>query len=214
MTRDQFIVMAFQSELLEAVVKIIENDWDEKTVNVTKNDILSLMSMITRLKERLETMDNEQKSHEVGSTTFSTSEETPTYLTPNSPNHIDEDKGIKKVKILSNDFKNDEDELDESTSDSIDSHQVHRRLSQPSLQQIKENDRVNNEESNEVYCKDIFFNRFKRKGGRSSSIHPQQARISMHSRQSPPGLSDEFPPNSDNWKQVSSEFYSDGQYYN
>jgi hypothetical protein len=206
--------MTFQSELLEAVVKIIENDCNEKTANVTKNDILSLVSMITRLKERLETMDNEQKSHEVGLTSFSTSKETPTYLTQNSLNHINEDKSITKGNILSNDFKNNEDELDESTSDSIDSHQVHRRLSPPSLQQIKENDKANNEESNDVYCKDIFFNRFKRKGGRSSSIYPQQARISMHSRQSPPGLSDEFPPNSDNWKQVSSEFYSDGQRYN
>jgi hypothetical protein len=61
--------------------------------------------------------------------------------------------------------------------------------------------------------KDLFFNPFKRKSSRSASIYPQQARISMHSHQAPTGLSDEFSPDSDNWKQVSSKSEEDSLFY-
>lgn len=204
--------MSFHIELLESVVKIIENVCEDKS-NITEKELFSLVSIVTQLKEKLETVCNEKKLNEVGSTSYSTSLEPPIYSIENPSPHFDEVPGIKKVKILSKNLKYNESDLDESTSDSIESHQVHRRLSQPSLQQIKEKEYVNNNGPANADSKDLFFNPFKRKSGRSASIYPQQARISMHSHQTPTGLSDEFSPDSDNWKQVSSKSLEDSLCY-
>lgn len=197
--------MSFPSELLEATVKLIENVCDEKATTVTQEELCSAMSIITRLKERLETIGHANKTHTVVSEPFSTSQETLIDSMQKSPPHFDEAVDINNIKTLSKDVKNTEDELVGSTSDSINSDQVHRRLSQPSLQPIQERGLMNNNESTNSNSKDIFFNPFKRKVGRSASIYPQQARISMHSHQTPTGLThdDEFFPGGDNWKQVS-----------
>lgn len=194
-------------------MKLIENVCDEKATTVTQEELYSAMSIIMRLKERLESMGNANKRHAVLSKSISTSQETLNNSIQKSPSRFDESLDINNVKILSKDVKYTQDELVGSTTDSINSHQVHRRLSQPSLQPIQEKGTMNNNESINSNSKEIFFNPFKRKGGRSASIHPQQARISMHSHQAPTGLShdDEFFPGGDNWKQVSSKTVYDGQ---